>query len=143
MEMQRTFAMIKPDAVEDKHIGHIVTMIEQAGFKIAGLKMLQFTKQCGQMFYAVHSARPFFGELVDHISSGPVVAMVLEKENAVVAWRDLIGATDPAKAAEGTVRQRYARNIGANAVHGSDATETAQDEIAMIFPELSGRKGCC
>ncbi|HAH55594.1 MAG TPA: nucleoside-diphosphate kinase [Flavobacterium sp.] len=125
MATNRTFTMIKPDAVKNGHIGNILAMITNAGFKIISLKLTQLTVTDAQKFYAVHAARPFYGELVDFMSSGPIVAAILEKENAVADFRTLIGATNPAEAAEGTIRKLYATSIGENAVHGSDSDENA------------------
>lgn len=135
--MSRTFAMIKPDAVKAKNAGHIIARIEQEGFTIKGMKKIHMSKALAESFYAVHAARPFYGELVEFITSGPVVALVLEKENAVPAWRDLMGATNPAQAAEGTIRKLYATSIGENAAHGSDSDENAEAEIRLVFPELA------
>lgn len=129
--------MIKPDAVENGHIGGILNMISEAGFKIVSLKLTQLTISDAQAFYAVHAARPFFGELVEFMTRGPIVAAILEKDNAVDAFRTLIGATNPADAADGTIRKRYAASIGENAVHGSDSDENAAIESAFHF---SGRE---
>ena len=137
MATNRTFTMIKPDAVKNGHIGNILAMITNAGFKIVSLKLTQLTVADAQTFYAVHSARPFYGELVEFISSGPIVAAILEKENAVNDFRTLIGATNPAEAAEGTIRKLYATSMGENAVHGSDSDENAAIEGAFHF---SGRE---
>lgn len=131
--METTFAMIKPDAVKAHNIGNIIAMIEAHGFTIERMEKRQFDRALAEQFYAVHNARPFFGELVDFIISGPVVVLALKKENAIKAWRDLMGATNPAQAAEGTVRKTFAKSIGENAVHGSDAPETAAEELALIF----------
>ena len=128
-----TFTMIKPDAVADGHIGAILGKIAEAGFKIKAMKLTQLTVADAQKFYAVHSERPFYGELVDFMSSGPIVAAVLEKDNAVADFRTLIGATNPAEAAEGTIRAKYAESIDANAVHGSDSDENAAIEAAFHF----------
>ena len=137
MTTNRTFTMIKPDAVENGHIGGILNMITEAGFKIVSLKLTQLTVADAQAFYAVHAARPFFGELVEFMTRGPIVAAILEKDNAVDSFRTLIGATNPADAAEGTIRKRYAASIGENAVHGSDSDENADIESAFHF---SGRE---
>ncbi len=137
MTTNRTFTMIKPDAVENGHIGGILNMITEAGFKIVSLKLTQLTVADAQAFYAVHAARPFFGELVEFMTRGPIVAAILEKDNAVDAFRTLIGATNPADAADGTIRKRYAASIGENAVHGSDSDENAAIESAFHF---SGRE---
>jgi nucleoside-diphosphate kinase len=133
MTTNRTFTMIKPDAVAGGHIGNILAMITNAGFKIVALKLTQLTIADAKAFYAVHAARPFYGELVDFISSGPIVSAILEKENAVNDFRTLIGATNPAEAAEGTIRKAYAKSIGENAVHGSDSDENAAIEAAFHF----------
>ena len=133
MATNRTFTMIKPDAVKNGHIGNILAMITNAGFKIVSLKLTQLTRADGQAFYAVQSERPFYGELVEFMSSGPIVAAILEKENAVSDFRTLIGATNPAEAAEGTIRKLYATSMGENAVHGSDSDENAAIEGAFHF----------
>ncbi len=125
--------MIKPDAVAAGHIGAILNQINQAGFKIVALKLTQLSTQTAGRFYEVHKARPFYGELVDFMSSGPIVAAILEKDNAVEDFRKLIGATDPAKAEPGTIRANYAKNVGENAVHGSDSDENAALEAAFHF----------
>lgn len=131
--IERTFAMIKPDAVKHRHSGDIIAMIESHGFTIDRMEKRQFSRSLAEQFYAVHKDRPFFGELVDFIISGPVIVLALEKANAIKAWRDLMGATNPAQAAEGTIRKKFARSIGENAVHGSDAPETAAQELTLIF----------
>lgn len=133
----RTFTMIKPDAVANGHIGAILEQITSSGFRIVALKMTQLTVTDAQEFYAIHSERPFFGELVAFMTSGPIVAAVLEKDNAVDDFRTLIGATNPAEAAEGTIRKKYATSMGENAVHGSDSDENAAIEAAFHF---SGRE---
>ncbi|MCR5862984.1 nucleoside-diphosphate kinase [Flavobacterium sp. J372] len=133
MATNRTFTMIKPDAVEAGNIGGILSMITEAGFRIVSLKLTQLTKADAEKFYAVHSARPFYGELVEFMSRGPIVAAILEKENAVEEFRTLIGATNPADAAEGTIRKKYAKSVGENAVHGSDSDENAAIESAFHF----------
>ncbi|MFC6268822.1 nucleoside-diphosphate kinase [Frigoriflavimonas asaccharolytica] len=133
MSTNITFTMIKPDAVADGHIGAILGKISGAGFKIKALKLTQLTVADAQKFYEVHAERPFYGELVDFMSSGPIVAAVLEGENAVESFRSLIGATNPAEAAEGTIRKMFAKSIGENAVHGSDSDENAQIEAAFHF----------
>ncbi|MCU0425957.1 MAG: nucleoside-diphosphate kinase [Candidatus Kapabacteria bacterium] len=133
--MERTFAMIKPDAVRKNVIGEILAMMTQAGFKILGVKMLRITKEQAGAFYEVHKERPFYGELVDFMSSGPSVVIALEKENAVADYRKLIGATDPAEAAEGTIRKKFASSKGENAVHGSDSAENGKIETAFFFSE--------
>ena len=129
----KTLAIIKPDAVRDNKIGEIIAMITQAGFKIKAMKMVRLTKQSAEGFYEIHRERSFFGELIEYMTSGPCIPIALEKENAVEDYRKLIGATDPAKAAEGTVRKLYARNIQFNAVHGSDSDANAEKEIAHFF----------
>ncbi|MEZ4779551.1 MAG: nucleoside-diphosphate kinase [Flavobacteriaceae bacterium] len=133
MRTDRTFTMLKPDSVEKGNIGPILEKITSAGFKIAAMKLTQMTKADAEAFYAVHKARPFFGELVAYMTRGPIVAAVLEKENAVEDFRTLIGATNPAEAAEGTIRKLYAASIGENAVHGSDSDENAEIESQFHF----------
>lgn len=133
MTTNRTFTMIKPDAVANGHIGAIINDITNAGFKIIALKYTKLTPETAGEFYAVHKARPFYGELVSFMSSGPIVAAILEKDNAIEDFRKLIGATNPAEAAEGTIRQKYAKSIDANAVHGSDSDENAQVEGDFFF----------
>jgi nucleoside-diphosphate kinase len=128
-----TFSMIKPDAVKDKHIGAIINMIEQAGFGIQAMKLVRLTPQTARTFYQVHKERSFYEQMCQAMSTGPVVAMVLEKENAVTDFRELIGATDPAQAMEGTIREKFGNSIEANAVHGSDADETAAIEAKFFF----------
>ncbi|MGP1993363.1 nucleoside-diphosphate kinase [Zobellia laminariae] len=132
-----TFTMIKPDAVENGHIGGILEKITSAGFKIVAMKYTQLSTRDAQEFYAVHNERPFYGELVEFMSRGPIVAAILEKDNAVDDFRALIGATNPAEAAEGTIRKLFASNIAENAVHGSDSDENAAIEGAFHF---SGRE---
>jgi nucleoside-diphosphate kinase len=131
--MERTLAIIKPDAVGRRLVGQIVARIEAAGFEILALRMARLTKKEAEGFYAVHSGKPFFDGLTDFMSSGPAVLMVLESAAAIKDWRDLMGATDPAKAAEGTLRQAFGSSIGSNATHGSDAPETAAFEIGYFF----------
>lgn len=133
MTTNRTFTMIKPDAVENGHIGAILEKITAAGFKIVAMKYTQLSVRDAQAFYAVHSERPFYGELVEFMSRGPIVAAILEKDNAVEDFRALIGATNPAEAAEGTIRKLFATSIGENAVHGSDSDENAAIEGAFHF----------
>jgi nucleoside-diphosphate kinase len=133
---QRTFSIIKPDAVRKGDAGAILAEITKAGFKIVSLKKINLSKPQAEGFYHVHSARPFFGELCDFMSSGPIIPMVLEKENAIADLRKLMGATDPAKAEEGTIRKKFAASIGENAIHGSDAEETAAFEIGYFFAGL-------
>ncbi len=129
----RTFTMIKPDAVANGHAGKILDQIIQAGFKVVALKYTRLSEEKAGEFYAVHSERPFYGELVSFMSSGPIYAAILEKDNAVEDFRKLIGATDPSKAEEGTIRQRFAKSIDANAIHGSDSDENAQIEGDFFF----------
>ena len=136
MAGNRTFTMIKPDAVAAVHIGNILAMINNAGYKIVSMKYTKLSREDAGKFYAVHSSRPFYGELCDYMSSGPIVAAILEKENAVNDYRDLIGATDPTKAAEGTIRKLYAKSIEANAVHGSDSDENATLEGSFFFSQF-------
>ena len=133
MATNRTFTMLKPDAIENGHMGKIIDMIIGAGFEIKAMKYTQLTEAQAKEFYAVHSERPFYGELVEYMTSGPIVAAILEKENAVAEFRTLIGATDPAEAAEGTIRKAYAENKGRNAVHGSDSDENAEIEGNFFF----------
>jgi len=136
MASNRTFTMIKPDAVQNGHIGAILAKINEAGFRILAMKMTRLSKESAEAFYAVHKDRPFFGELVEYITSGPIVAAILEKNNAVEDFRKLIGATDPAKAEEGTIRKMFAKSIAANAIHGSDSDENAARESAFFFSEM-------
>lgn len=133
MATNRTFTMLKPDAIENGHMGKIIDMIIEAGFEIKALKYTQLTEAQAKAFYAVHAERPFYGELVEYMTSGPIVAAILEKDNAVENFRALIGATNPADAAEGTIRQLYAESIGRNAVHGSDSDENAKIEGEFHF----------
>jgi len=135
MAGNRTFTMIKPDAVESNNIGNITQMISDAGFKIKAMKLIQLTRSQAEEFYAVHNERPFYGELVEYMTSGPIVAAVLEKENAVIDFRNLIGSTDPSEAEEGTIRKKYAESKGRNAVHGSDSDENALIESNFHFSE--------
>jgi nucleoside-diphosphate kinase len=133
MAIERTFSIIKPDATARNLTGAINAMIEKTGLRIVAQKRVLIGREQAEIFYGVHRARPFFRELVDFMTSGPVVVQVLEGENAIAAYRDLMGATDPAKAAAGTIRKALARSIGENSVHGSDAADTAQKEIAQFF----------
>jgi nucleoside-diphosphate kinase len=133
MSGNRTFTMIKPDAVESGNIGNIIQMITNAGFAIKAMKLTQLSTEQAKEFYAVHAERPFYGELVEYMTSGPIVAAILEKENAVVDFRELIGTTDPAEAAEGTIRKAYAESKGRNAVHGSDSDDNATIECNFHF----------
>ena len=137
MSGQQTFTMLKPDAVEKGYTGAILHQITEAGFKIVALKQTQMTEADAKNFYAVHKERPFYGELVEYMTRGPIVAAVLEKDNAVEDFRALIGATNPEDAAEGTIRKKYAESISANAIHGSDSDDNAQIESAFHF---SGRE---
>ncbi|ATL48583.1 nucleoside-diphosphate kinase [Chitinophaga caeni] len=132
----RTFTMIKPDAVANGHIGAILNKISEAGFRIVAMKMTRLSGQKAGEFYAVHKERPFYGELVEFMSSGHIVAAILEKDNAVEDFRKLIGATNPANAEEGTIRKMYAESIGRNAIHGSDSDENAQIEGDFFFSGL-------
>ena len=134
--MQRTFAIIKPDAIAALSAGEIIRIIELNGFTILRMEKMVMSRVTAETFYAVHKSRPFFGELVGFISSGPSIVMALEKENAIQEWRDLMGATDPLKATPGTLRRMFGANIGANATHGSDAPETAVSELKLFFPQL-------
>jgi nucleoside-diphosphate kinase len=133
MATNRTFTMIKPDGVENGHIGGILNMITEGGFRIVAMKLTQLTTADAKEFYAVHAERPFYGELVEFMTRGPIVAAILEKDNAVADFRTLIGATNPADAAEGTIRNKYATSMGENAVHGSDSDENAAIEGAFHF----------
>ena len=133
MTTNRTFTMLKPDAIENGYMGKIIDMILSAGFQIKAMKYTTLSVSQAKEFYAVHSERPFYGELVEYMTSGPIVAAILEKENAVIDFRNLIGATDPAEAAEGTIRKYYAESKGRNAVHGSDSDENAQIEGQFHF----------
>jgi len=133
MAIERTFSIIKPDAAARNLTGAINALIEEAGLRIVAQRRVRMTREQAQTFYAVHRERPFFGELVETMTAGPVVVQVLEGENAIAAYRDLMGATDPAKAAAGTIRKLYAKSIGENSVHGSDAAATAEKEIAQFF----------
>jgi nucleoside-diphosphate kinase len=133
MAIEQTFAIIKPDAVASGHAGQIVAMVEKAGFRIRGMRMTRISKQHAEAFYDIHREKPFFGGLVTFMTEGPVVVMVLERDNAIKHWREVMGATNPEKAAEGTIRKKFAHNIERNAVHGSDAPETAAVEIPFFF----------
>ena len=143
MARQRTLSIIKPDAVEKKHTGKIIAHLLEAGFDIHAMKQIHLTKAQAEGFYAVHRERPFFGELVEFMTRSPVVVMVLEAEDAIQKYRDVIGATDPAAAAAGTIRKLYGASKGENAMHGSDAVETAAVEIGYFFPglEVSAKAG--
>jgi nucleoside-diphosphate kinase len=133
MTLQRTLAIIKPDAVAAGNIGVIINEIEKNGFQIVALKMLHLTTSQAEGFYAVHRERPFFGSLVEFMTEGPVVTMILQKENAILDWRNLMGATDPGQAEEGTIRKKYGVSLQNNATHGSDAEETAAFETRYFF----------
>lgn len=134
--MERTLSIIKPDAVAKNRIGEIIRMLEAAGLRVAAARLLKLSRDDAERFYAVHRERPFFQSLTTFMSEGPVLAMVLEGPNAIAKNREVMGATDPAKAAEGTIRQALGSNVERNAVHGSDAPETAKQEIAFFFPEI-------
>ena len=135
MAVERTFSIIKPDATRRNLTGEIVARFEKAGLRVVAQKRIRMTRGQAETFYAVHKARPFFGELVDFMTSGPVVVQVLEGENAIAKNREVMGATDPKKAAAGTIRKDFAENIEANSVHGSDAPETAANEIHFFFSD--------
>ena len=135
MALERTFSILKPDATERNITGAINAIIEKAGLRIVAQKRVRISREQAEKFYAVHRERPFFRELVDFMISGPVVVQVLEGDNAIVKYREVMGATDPAKAAAGTIRKTHAKSIGENSVHGSDAPETAIREIAQFFAE--------
>jgi nucleoside-diphosphate kinase len=134
MATEKTFAIVKPDAVEKNHIGGIIGLIEKNGLKVKAMRMMHMTRPIAEGFYAVHKERPFFGELVDFMTRGPCVVMVLEGDNAIAKWREIMGATDPKKAADGTVRKLFGANVGENASHGSDGPDTAKFEIGWFFP---------
>lgn len=131
-----TFTMIKPRAVKNEHIGEILAMINKSGFHIVSLKMMRLSRRSAELFYDIHKERPFYQDLVDFMSSGPIVAAILEKENAVEDYRKLIGATDPSKAEPGTIRALFAESVQANAVHGSDSDENAKREAGFFFAEI-------
>jgi nucleoside-diphosphate kinase len=133
MALQRTFAIIKPDAMEAGNAGNILAHIQKAGFVVRGMRQLHLTLAQAEGFYEVHRARPFFGELTTFMSRGPIVVLALEADDAINKWRDVIGATNPAQAAEGTIRERFGKDVGENAVHGSDGPDTAAHEIAYFF----------
>jgi nucleoside-diphosphate kinase len=133
MAIERTFSIIKPDATARNLTGAVNAVIEKAGLRIVAQKRIRMTREQAETFYAVHRERPFFGELVAFMSSGPVVVQVLEGENAIAKYRDIMGATNPANAADGTIRKLYAKSVGENSVHGSDAADTAEQEIAQFF----------
>ncbi|HEY6249535.1 MAG TPA: nucleoside-diphosphate kinase [Candidatus Angelobacter sp.] len=131
--LQRTFSIIKPDAVAKNATGAIIAMIQESGFRILGLKMLEITKEQAEGFYAVHASKPFFDSLTKFMSSGPIVVLALEKENAIADLRKLMGATNPANAEPGTIRKKWAESIERNAIHGSDAEDTARFELSYFF----------
>jgi len=135
MSGNRTFTMLKPDAIENGHAGKIIDMIIKAGFSIKAMKLTRLSEDQAKKFYEVHSERPFYGELVEYMTSGPIIAAILEKDNAVEDFRALIGATDPAEAAEGTIRKYYAESKGRNAAHGSDSDENAAIESKFHFAD--------
>jgi nucleoside-diphosphate kinase len=134
-QAERTLAIIKPDSVARRTVGEIVSAIEQAGFRIRGLRMLRLDRERAEGFYAVHRGKPFFAGLVEFMTEGPVVVLALEREDAILKWRELMGATNPANAAEGTLRKRFGTSIQHNCVHGSDAPETAKFELGYFFSE--------
>lgn len=136
MATNRTFTMIKPEAVANGHIGAILELINAEGFRIVAMKKIQLTTELAGAFYAVHKERPFYGELVEYMSSGPIVAAILEKDNAVADFRALIGSTDPAEAAEGTIRKKFAESKAKNATHGSDSDENAEIEGSFFFSQF-------
>jgi len=135
MAVERTLSILKPDALEQGDVGKILTKFEEAGLKPVAMKMMHLTRPEAEGFYAVHKERPFFKSLVEYMTSGPVIVQVLEGENAVAKNREVMGATDPAKAAEGTIRKLFARSIEANTAHGSDSAENARNEIAWFFAQ--------
>ena len=135
---ERTLSIIKPDAVRKAAVGQIIARLESAGLRVVAARMLSLTRDQAAAFYAVHRERPFFSDLLEFMTSGPVVVLALQGENAVARNRELMGETDPAKAAAGTIRADFAESIEANAVHGSDSAENAQAEVAFFFPELDG-----
>ncbi len=135
MAIEQTFAIIKPDAVKAGNAGKIISMIEDKGFEILRLQKGQLSKDLAELFYDVHKEKPFFNELVEFISSGPIIIMALQKDDSINEWRKLMGATDPANAEEGTVRKQFGSSIGQNAVHGSDSPDTARQELGLFFAE--------
>jgi len=134
MAVERTLSIIKPDAVEKSHVGDILALVEGAGLRIKAMRMLHLTRPMAEGFYAVHAERPFFGELVEFMTRGPVVVSVLEGDDAIATYRGLMGATNPENAADDTIRKLYAKDVGENAVHGSDGPDTAHTEIRYFFP---------
>jgi len=141
MNIEKTFAIIKPDAVAAKNSGKIIDVIEKNGFDIIRMEKIKLSKEQAEKFYAEHKDRGFFKDLVDFMTSGPVIIMALQKQNAIKDWRDLMGATNPAEAAPGTIRKLFGTDKGKNATHGSDSTQAAKREIAQFFPELN--QCCC
>jgi nucleoside-diphosphate kinase len=139
MAVERTLSIVKPDAVEKNSIGGIIAMIEAAGLKVKAMKMIHMSRPQAEGFYYVHKARPFFGELVEFMTRSPAVVMCLEGENAIAKYREVMGATDPAKAAANTIRKKYGANIGENACHGSDGPDTAAFEVGYFFPGFETR----
>ena len=133
MSLERTFAIIKPDAVAAGHAGEILAIVEQAGFRVLALRMTRLTEPQAKGFYAVHAEKPFYAGLVKFMTEGPIIVMALEREDAILKWRETMGATNPANAAEGTIRKRFATSIERNSVHGSDAPETAETELRFFF----------
>ena len=133
MSVERTFSIIKPDAVAAGHAGAILAAVEQAGFKVLAMRMTRLTQAQAQGFYAVHRQKPFFSGLVEFMTEGPLIVLALEREDAIAKWRETMGATNPANAAEGTIRKRFATNVERNCVHGSDAPETAEMELRFFF----------
>lgn len=142
--MEQTFGIIKPGAVAEKVTGKIISMIEEAGFEIVNMDKVTIPAEIAEELYAEHKSKPFFGEMVQSMTSAPVIILRLQKENAIMAWRDLMGATNPANAAEGTIRKLYGRSIGSNATHGSDSAASAEREIALFFGGMDDEDDeCC
>jgi nucleoside-diphosphate kinase len=135
-QVERTLAIVKPDAVSRGIAGEILSLIERNGFRILGMRLLRLDRAGAEGFYAVHRGKPFFDDLVEFMTEGPVIVMALEREDAIAKWREVMGATDPAKAAEGTIRKRFGTSVGRNCAHGSDAPETARTEIGYFFREV-------
>lgn len=135
--MEYTLAIIKPDAVKAHHVGAIIDRIEHEEFAIKGLSMLSLSQQQAEDFYAIHKEKPFFNELIEFMTSGPVIVLALQKDNAVQLWRDVMGATNPAEAEKGTLRLQFGTSIGTNATHGSDSAENGQREVVFFFPDLA------
>jgi nucleoside-diphosphate kinase len=134
MAIERTLSILKPDTLEKSKVGEVIALIEKAGLKVVAQRLVHLSLPQAQGFYAVHKERPFFGELVEFMTRGPVIVMALEGENAIATYRGVMGATNPADAEDGTIRKLYAKDVGENAVHGSDAVETAKEEISYFFP---------